>query len=73
MRVWVHKTSLAPPLFFIEVPVASQESEMSGIYIYKKKLYVCVLGNDFASSTIFLLDFGIKGTQGNLKMCGLYE
>jgi hypothetical protein len=33
MRVWVHKTSLTPPLCFIEVPVASHESEISGIYV----------------------------------------
>ena len=32
-----------------------------------------MIGNDFASSAIFRLDFGIKDTQGNMKMCGLYE
>ena len=34
LEVWVHKTGLTPPLF-IEVPVPSQESELSGS---------CVLG-----------------------------
>ena len=31
--VWAHKTSLTPPLFFIEVPVTSQESELSCMYV----------------------------------------
>ena len=49
IEVWVHKTSLTPPLF-IEVPVPIQESERSCI---------CVRSIDLGSvSTIFLIDFG---------------
>jgi hypothetical protein len=31
-EVWAHKTSLTLPLFYIEVPVPSQESEWSCIF-----------------------------------------
>jgi hypothetical protein len=31
-HVWVHKTSSSPPLF-IEMPVPSQESEWSWVYV----------------------------------------
>ena len=55
-EVWVHKTSLTPPLF-IEVPVLSQECEWPCICVLGV-MYMCVRSNDFASdSTIFILDF----------------
>ena len=44
-EVWAHRTFTASPLF-IEVPVQSQESEIS---------YMCVRGTDF----IFIYDFDI--------------
>ena len=49
-EVWLHETSITPPLFFIEVSVARQESERS---------YICVRDFDFACFYYnFRLDFG---------------
>ena len=53
LEVWVHKTRLTPPLF-IEVPVPSQESELS---------CSCVLGVSMLPlSTILILDLRIVPT-----------
>jgi hypothetical protein len=42
-EVWVHKTSLTPPLF-IEVPVLSQECEWPCICVLGV-MYMCVRGH----------------------------
>jgi hypothetical protein len=46
--------STGPDIFFIEVPVPSQERE--------RPMYLCARGIDYACSTIFLLDFGTVPT-----------
>ena len=46
--------STGPDIFFIEIPVPSQERE--------RPMYLCARGIDYACSTIFLLDFGTVPT-----------
>ena len=52
-NVWDHRTSLTPPLYFIEIAVPNQESGQSCI---------CVLGYRVCLFTILLFDFGIVPT-----------
>ena len=52
-NVWDHRTSLTPPLYFIEIAVPNQESGQSCI---------CVLGYRVCLFTILLFDLGIVPT-----------
>jgi len=63
-KVWVHKTSLTPPLF-IEVPVPSLEIKGSCI---------CMLGISILPlSTIFLLHFGTITTMSYFLLFILFD
>jgi len=74
VEIWLSKIGLTPPLFFIEVPVPSQESEQSCICVLgvslpsqeSERSCICVLGVSFMPlSMILLFDFA------TVQHCGI--
>ena len=65
-KVWAHKTSLTQPLY-IEVPVSSQESERSCMYVLAISFCLCFYNisvgsrkcDDSVVYFVFLLDLGM--------------